>query len=67
MDIVSSGLNIDSGRLYAYAASAAKLLPPDGETHPRAELRRLERQLSHDLDAAEGRQAYLTTDCQTGA
>ncbi|MDV3443092.1 hypothetical protein R0G64_27130 [Pseudomonas otitidis] len=33
----------------------------------RAELRRLERQLSHDLDAAEGRQAYLTTDCQTGA
>ncbi|MBO2930928.1 hypothetical protein [Metapseudomonas otitidis] len=33
----------------------------------RTELRRLERQLSHDLDAAEGRQAYLTTDCQTGA
>ena len=41
MDIVSSGLNIDSGRLYAYAASAAKLIPPDGVSGARAELRRL--------------------------
>lgn len=32
-----------------------------------AALRHLERQLSHDLDAAEGRHAYLTNDRQTGA
>ena len=31
MDIVSSGLNIEPGRLYSYAASAARLLAPDGE------------------------------------
>lgn len=43
MDIVSSRLNIDNDKLYAYAASAARLLPPDGESAARDDLRRLRR------------------------
>ena len=41
MDIVSSKLNIENGKLYAYAASSAKLLPPDGESSTREDQRRL--------------------------
>ena len=44
MDIVSSGLNIDDGRLYSYAQSAAKLLKTEGEGRPRAERSRLRRE-----------------------
>ena len=50
MDIVSSGLNIELGKLYAYAASAARLLAVDGvcpasrgEKRLAAELRALRR------------------------
>ena len=50
MDIVSSGLNIEPGRLYAYAASTARLLAVEGvcparraEGRLKAELRTLRR------------------------
>ena len=45
MDIVSSGLNIEPGRLNAYAASAARLLAPDGVCSAAAEARRLRAEL----------------------
>lgn len=45
MDIVSSGLNIEPGRLNAYAASAARLLAPDGVCAASAEARRLRAEL----------------------
>ena len=41
MDIVSAKLNIDSGKLYAYAASAAKLLAPEGEGRAASDRKRL--------------------------
>ena len=45
MDIVSSGLNIEGGKLYAYAASSARLLVPDGVCAARDEARRLRAEL----------------------
>ncbi len=45
MDIVSSGLNIEPGRLCAYAASSARLLVPDGLCRPYTEARRLRAEL----------------------
>ena len=45
MDIVSSGLNIDAGKLYAYAASTARLFSVDGTCPARAERLRLRAEL----------------------
>ena len=45
MDIVSSGLNIDAGKLYAYAVSTARLLSVDGTCSARAERRRLREEM----------------------
>ena len=66
MDIVSSGLNIDLGRLNAYASSAARLLAVDGvcparreEKRLRAELRELKR-CHASLQAKEARGEELT-------
>ena len=45
MDIVSSGLNIDAGKLYAYAASTARLFSVDGTCPARSERLRLRAEL----------------------
>ena len=45
MDIVSFGLNIDSGKLYVYAVSTARLLSVDGTCSARAERRRLREEM----------------------
>ena len=45
MDIVSSGLNIDAGKLYAYAVSTARLLSVDGTCSASAERRRLREEM----------------------
>ena len=45
MDIVSSGLNIDAGKLYAYAASTARLFSVDGTCPARRERLRLRAEL----------------------
>ena len=41
MDIVSFGMNIENDKLYAFAASSAKLLPPDGESGTKHDRQRL--------------------------
>ena len=45
MDIVSSGLNIEPGKLYSYAASSARLLAPNGLCRARDEAHRLRAEL----------------------
>ena len=66
MDIVSSGLNIDDGRLYSYAQSAAKLLKTEGEGRPRAERSRLRRE-SAALRRAHGALVRAVADREPNA
>ena len=68
MDIVSSSLNIELGKLYAYAASTARLLAPDGTARARSESARLRAEL-RELRRCEGalRAKEARGDALTGA